>query len=328
MNIKLDLDGGWSEAVAIVSDLDQCCSIAENFFGWQLAYKGIIDNKIAEYWKLKNIQTSKEALYFCENNTNGLVRFITFTGCKKQKWVRTSAMPWDTGGIFSLMVRTQNIKQVLENANNFGWTSFSEPIYFEHNNHKLSNVIIRGPDGINLGIYERINPRIRNLPKDLIISSPFNCMQIIQNKKVSVNFHQEILGFGTYLNRNSRYITGGKSNFGIPQNLLDSVETKVAIMHPRGKQNKKTRENGRVELVEWGGLTGNNFTNHTHPPNFGLISIRWPISDLNKLVTHIENKKYKIFRKTTNLNLYPYGRVAMFGLKTPDGTLYEFFQPD
>ena len=153
MNTALDVGGGWKEAVTLVSDLDQWCTLADRVCGWTLAHRGPIDQRLLKMWGLASSATGTEALFHCGDEAQGFVMFINLEGVDNQQRIRAGAMPWDTGGIFSLMVRSKDLQAVFRTALDFGWTAVADPLSFEYNGLTLANVILRGLDGVSFGMY-------------------------------------------------------------------------------------------------------------------------------------------------------------------------------
>lgn len=326
MNITLDAGGGWKEAITLVSDLSLWCSLAEEVCGWTLGHRGAVDERILSIWNLPAGTTGEEALFHCGNEAQGFVRFITLEGTGHQKRIRAGAMPWDTGGIFSLMVRTKNLNEVFESALDHGWTAVADPLTFGYNELTLSNVILRGPDGICFGMYERVEPPLAGWDHITRMSQPFNCMQIVRSRDATRDFHRDALGFTAFVDNSTRNPEPKDSNFGFPRNYTTEIETRAAIMHPRGVPGAKDRENGRVELIEWGGLEGRDLAEHASPPNLGHIGLRWVVTDVAAVAEQITGAGYKLNTNAATITLAPYGDVSMFSVRTPDGVLYEFFR--
>lgn len=327
MDTTLDLGGGWKEAITLVSNLDLWCSLAENVCGWTLGHRGAVDQSVLSVWNLPARSTGEEALFHCGDEAQGFVRFISLNNAGKPQRIRAGAMPWDTGGIFSLMVRSKDLQSVFKTALDHGWTAIADPLTFGYNDLILSNVILRGPDGISFGMYERVDPPLTGWNHISRMSQPFNCMQIVRNRDKARNFHRDALGFTAFVDNDTRNAEPNDSNFGFPRNLTTEIETKAAIMHPRGIPGAKVRENGRVELIEWGGLEGRDLSERATPPNLGHMGLRWVVDDVNAAAKRITEAGYLLNSLPQTVTLHPYGAVLMCSVKTPDGVLYELFQP-
>ncbi len=327
MDASLDLDGGWKEAVTLVSDLDRWCGLADRVCGWTLAHRGSVDVTVLAQWKLDSGVSAEEALFHCGDEAQGFVRFMQLVGAGPQQRIRAGAMPWETGGIFSLMVRSKDLHAVFEAAMAEGWTAVADPIQLEYNGMTLANVILRGPDGISFGMYERVDPPLQGWDHIKRMSQPFNCMQIVRSRDATRDFHRNALGFEPFVDNENRNTEPKDSNFGFPRNVTTQIETRAAIMHPRGVLGAKERDNGRVELIEWNGLDGRDLSGRALPPNLGHMALRWAVSDLDATAGKIKNAGYDLWSEPAAVTLAPYGEIKVCGVRTPDGVLYELFQP-
>ena len=323
----MDIDGGWKEAVTLVADLDRWCVMADTVCGWTLAHRGPVDRSVLDAWGLDQNVAGEEALFHCGDEPQGWVRFVSLTGVEDQQRIRAGAASWETGGIFSLMVRSKNLKRVFNNALDAGWTSIADPVSFEYNDRVLANVILRGPDGVCFGVYERVNPPLDGWDHIKQISQPFNCMQIVRSRDATRDFHRDALGFSAYVNDSSKATEQKDSQFGHPRNMTTDIETHAAIMHPRGVLGAPERDNGRVELIQWEGLEGRDLTERARPPNLGHMALRWAVTDVKASAKRIADAGYALFADIQPVTLHPYGTVQLCSVRTPDGVVYDLFQP-
>ena len=327
MNRTLDAGGGWKEAVISVSDLRSWIDVATVDFGWTLGRRGPVDASQLAAWGLKPGVIADEALFHCGGEAQGWVRFVHFMGAGRQQRVRAGAMPWDTGGIFSLMVRTRDMTALSESLLARGWSMVTDPVTFDYNGQILTNGIFRGPDGVSFGAYERVNPKLDGWPHMKQLSQPFNAMQMVRSRDATRNFHRDVLGFGAFVDDDTRKSQPEESNFGFPINLTTAYTTKAAIMHPRGKPGVKNRDNGRVELIEWDGFDGRDLAARAVFPNLGIMMLRWAVADAAALAARMKEKGITLDRPCAAAVIEPYGLTDAFCLRTPDGVMYEFLTP-
>ena len=191
----------------------------------------------------------------------------------------------------------------------------------------LANVILRGPDGVCFGVYERVNPPLDGWDHINQISQPFNCMQIVRNRDSARDFHRDALGFSAYVDQSPKATEHKDSPFGHPRNMTTDIETHAAIMHPRAVQGSAERENGRVELIQWEGLDGRDLSERAIPPNLGHMALRWAVADVKASANRITEAGYALFTDIQPVTLHPYGTVSLYSVRTPDGVVYELFQP-
>jgi hypothetical protein len=327
MTIEPQWGGGWQEAVVSVHDLSTWVATAGNDLGWSVVHQGKLGRDQLNAWGLGPEIGGHEAVFRCGDEPQGLVRFVSFSGAGSRQRVRAGAMPWDTGGIFSLMVRAREILAVADGLLDRGWTMVADPVTFDYNGQILTNVILRGPDGVSFGVYERVRPPLAGWPHVKRLSQPFNAMQIVKSRDATRDWHRDVLGFGAFVDNDARNAEPKESNFGFPINLTTQYVTKAAIMHPNGRPDAKERDNGRVELIEWHGFTGRDLSARAVPPNLGILMLRWPVADARAEAVRISKLGVPYHRPLATVECAPYGKIDVFSLRTPDGVIYELFGP-
>lgn len=321
----LTLDEGWQEAVLSVSDLEQWQVHLGDIAGWQPIHNGSVDPRQLRAWSLDDSVTAQTVVLQNPGESQGLVRLVKFEGVE-QVQIRSSAQTWDTGGWLSLLTRSRGVEQNFADARKHDWTGYNDPVVLHLGpERRLRNVILRGPDGINIAIYERMVPGLDGWPNLKKISRPFNAMQIIKDRDATVAFYRDVLGFVSLGIGNSPASNPESNNFGLPANLLLSTPLKSAILHPTGKGGPA--ETGRVEFVEWGGLEGRDLSDRAVAPNLGILTLRFPVSDAKARAADIADKGGEIKTQPQTVNIPPYGDVTLFSVMTPDGVFLEFFQP-
>ena len=316
---------GFKEAVISVRDLDLWRGLCRTSFGWDECHMGETDPAQLRQWQLGPPVTAREAVYHCGEEPQGFVRLVQFSGCAQIR-IRAGAMPWDTGGIFSLMVRSHDATGFAAEMMNRGWTAITDPLTFDYNGQLLTNVILRGPEGICLGVYERVDPKLAGWPHIKRISQPFNAMQMVRSRDAARDFFRQTLDCGAYVDADMQPSQPKDSNFGIPRNVTTQVTTRAAIMHPNARPDARERDNGRVELIQWDGLEGRDLADRAIPPNLGHLALRFPVRDLGGKARDLAAAGFSLFAEPAGVRMPPYGEVTAASLRTPDGVLIELFE--
>jgi catechol 2,3-dioxygenase-like lactoylglutathione lyase family enzyme len=314
------LDSGWHEAVVSVRDFAPWETFLVEVVGWEVRARGVAPAGAAAHWGLPAETRIEEVLIANPNETRGWVRLVRFEGLA-QEIIRGAAQPWDTGGIFSLMVRTQDAAGLYAAASARGWTAYNEPVDFSFGTSRLRNVILRGPDGVALGVYERLSPRIAPWPEGQVLAAPFNAMQIVRDIDAANDFYRNVLGFtqlsgGDYLNDRDE-----PNNFGLPINYA----TKIARGY--GIYARADRQAGSVELMQFKGFAGRDLAARAQAPNLGILALRYAVADAQAYAALIERRGGRVQRSPGPLAVTPYGPVTLFHVTTPDGVRLEFFEP-
>lgn len=309
----------WTETVVSVRDPVKASRLFEQVGNWRETGRGPLSAAEMAYWRLP-AEAGGRFLRICAPQArSGCIRFVTFTGVA-QRSIRLAARPWDTGGIFSIMVRTDNVRAVFDRAIELGWWAESEPISFVFRGSDLSNVVLTGPDGINLALYERRSPPFTAFPVGAI-SQAFNSMRMVRDQRASVAFYRDVLGFNPVFNDDVVDPVPTVSNFSIPLNLTTSVIRRASALRPG------TSEAGRVEAMQLVGLSGRDFSAEAKPPNLGILSVRYPVADLKVLRERLSSKNAPIAYQGQAVPVAGLGVIDLIAVRDPDGAITEFYQP-
>lgn len=299
---------GWAEAVAIVGSLPRTAAWLAEVAGWTRVWRGTTPAAVLALWGLPAGARGKEWLMGNPGDSFGRVRLVQLAGAGAQRRIRPAAMPWEPGGLFSLMVRTRDLDAAWARHQALGFDAYSEPYAFTFGGVALRNIVLRGPDGINLAVYERVRPALEGWPNLIRLSPPFNCMMMVADRARAQAFWLGAgLGLGVLAQGRFTDPAPEMNNFAIPANLVTTAARSYAILAEPGA------ETGRVEIMAFEGLSGRDFSAGAHPPNLGLALLRWPVDALPDAAT--------IAR------VEPWGRVRLAPLRAPDGVIVERMAP-
>ncbi|MCB1623697.1 MAG: hypothetical protein KDI32_03855 [Pseudomonadales bacterium] len=311
-------DTGWQEAVISTRSLGALEEFFTTVAGYRVLWRGLSDASVSRYYQLPDRQY-REVLLGDAAGTPGLVRLVEF-GAAAAITIRAAAQPWDTGGILSLMTRSNDTQAVWQAAQALGWSAFNEPVDFDFGAVRLRNIILRGPDGVNVSVYERLEPRMPNDADLRKLRRPFNSMQSVKDLDRTRAFYIDTLGFelinsGKYLNPSHE-----PNNFGMPANIVAENPIDFAIVAPV-KDSATT-----VETVQLIGAEGRAVDAVAVPPNRGIVSLRYPVSSLDRVLARLSAHQIAPYIAPRTLVLRPYGRVRSLAVRSPDGAVLEFFE--
>ncbi len=316
-------DRGWLEAVISVSDSAPMRRFARDIAGWQQQRAGPVSSELLDFYSAKPAAgtTPREWLISDASATPGLLRLIQFNDPGSEV-IRAGAMPWDTGGILSLMSRSNRTAAIYRAAQRQGWNAFNDLVVLNlpDTGVSLTNVIIRGPDAISISIYERLNPRMPDEPDLLRLRRPFNSMQSVRDIAVARRFYTEVLGFEIVNRGEFTNPVRAPNNFGAPANLVVSQPLPFTIVGPR--RDGPTQ----IELVQMPGVEGRDLAQRARPPNLGVLGLRFPVSHLAAVQSRLAAQQWPIARGPTRLQLMPWGSVDVLAVQAPDGAWLEFMQ--
>lgn len=311
--------GPWSEAVVSVRDPADAARLFVAAGQWRVTGSGTLDRSELDYWRLPAAATGSFLRICAPQATTGCIRFVRFDGVA-QRPIRLAARPWDTGGIFSVMVRSSDAQALFDKAIALGWWAESEPIAFTFKGSDLRNVVLTGPGGVNLAVYQRVSPPFTDFPVGLI-SQGFNSMRMVRDQRASIAFYRDALGFTAAFDADYVDPQPQSSNFSLPRNLTTTIVRRAAALSPG------TGETGRVEIMQFVGLDGKDASAVASPPNLGILSVRYPVTDVKAFARDLAAKGVTPAYAASAIRVGGLGRVDAVAVRDPDGNLTEFYAP-
>jgi catechol 2,3-dioxygenase-like lactoylglutathione lyase family enzyme len=291
-------DAGWAEAVLRVDDPAALTSFANRVAGWRVT--GPIDG---EWW------ISDAA------GDAGAIRLVPAPPGSR---LAPDHVPWDTGGLFSLMTRSNDSMAAYRAALELGWTAINAPVSLEFGGVTLVNVVLRGPDGVNVAIYERLAPRMPDEADLRKLRRPFNSMQVVRDLRAARAFYVDLLGFAVLAEGSYPVPTGAASNFFLPEALAGRVAMEYLIVAP------KTDGPTRIEIVRFAGLEGKPRPGITADSR-GLVALRFPVSSLDTIRSRLEASGRTDW-EILDLRMPPFGTSRALRIRSPEGATLEFFE--
>ena len=310
----------WREAVLSVRHPQQAARLFIEIGGFEVIAEGRMDQREMVYWRLPGEAAGNFLLLRAPGTEHGFLRFVRFNGVEQMP-IRVGARAWDPGGYFSLMMRARGLDAVYADALALGWLAESEPVQFVFPPSVLGNVVLKGPDGINIALYERLEPPLDAFWQFERLSQPFNAMQMVADIERADAFFTGVLGMEHFWAGDFLDPEPGPNNFGLPQNLTTEIPRRTRILQPR------PGETGRLELMQFAGLDGRELGERAQPPNLGILSVRYPVPDINAAQARIEAAGGTVWRGPAVVDLAPYGAVDILAVRAPDGAIVELFSP-
>lgn len=307
----------WTEAVVSVAEFEPATRLFREAGDWRLVRSGEVAKAELAYWRLPPAASARFERWCAPLADTGCIRFIRFAGVAQEP-VRPAARAWDTGGIYSIMVRSDDVEALYRQALALGWWAESPPIAFRFGRSDLKNVVLQGPHGVNIAVYERLAPAFTAFPVGRI-SQAFNSMRMVRNRPAARDFYRDALGFGLVFDSDREPAEPAFSNFGIPYNLTPQVKRAAAALFP------VTGETGRVEVMQIEGFTGRDHSARAIPPNLGIISVRYPVRDHAAYRAGLTTAGVGIAYTAERVPVSGIGTVDFFAVRDPDGNLTEFY---
>lgn len=308
----------WTEAVVIVDDLDASASWLVEDGNWREAGRGEVSRTELDYWRLPAAASGSFLRICAAGSATGCIRYIDLDGVA-QRPIRLAARPWDTGGIFSIMLRSEDTQALFDAAIARGWWAESEPYRFNFAGSALVNVVVRGPHGVNYALYQRTSPPFDAFPIGRL-SQAFNTMRMVRNQPESLAFYRDRLGFKVLFDAPYTDPEPISNNFSVPANMATTLVRRAAVAQP-----VLPEESGRVEVMQFEGFTGRDLSALAAPPNFGIISVRYPVADLPRYKRELAQQGVEPVYEAAGVDIGGIGTVDLFAVRDPDGNLTEFY---
>ncbi len=309
---------GWREAVVSVTDLDAWEQTFKTVGAWAVIHQGEGLSAWLNAWQLPKSVTYDELLMGNPGSDSGYIRFVAFKGAQ-QRQIRSNGQTWETGGIFDLNVRVTNLDARFAELQARDWQGFADPVGFEFGPFVVREWLGRGPDGVVFALIQRVAPPLEGWPNLRRFSRSFNSTQIVRDLEDALAFYRDLLGFEIYVETKGPSDTPGPNVLGLPSNLHAQISRHTVIVHPQGIND------GSIELIQFDGLTGRDFSTLAEPPNLGVLSLRFPVADLALLVQRLREAAYPV-SYLGQAPLEPYGDVGLLILRGPNGEYLEFIE--
>lgn len=312
---------GFSEVVISVEDPSRLKDALTEVAGWSAVDLPDAPKEQFIAWHVPETCTRiEQCLLTAENENNGRLRLVKFHNTSGIV-MRSSQRTWDTGGTFDLDVYVNDVDSVYRNLQRHGWTAFGEPTDYAWGGFEVRESLAHSPDGIALGMLQAYGKILIDLPKFKCMSRAFNSAQMIRDFDESLDFYIDKLGWKTLVSTVVKdVIEPGRDVMGIPMPLAESVERRVAIIHPQGTND------GSIEVIEMREIQGRHFGDECVAPNLGYLSLRFPVEDAQAYAKALEDKGVELYSPIMTFEIAPLGKVTGFSVRTPDGAILEFFE--
>jgi catechol 2,3-dioxygenase-like lactoylglutathione lyase family enzyme len=311
--------GPFREAVFSVSDLEEASRVYREVAGWEEVYRGEASAEQARFWSLEPDRPIEEIVLRNPGDREGWLRLVRFPGAE-QVVIRSNAQSWDTGGIFDVNVRVLDLERKFAQLEEHHWQAYGDPVEFQFGPFRVKEVLPRGPDGVVFALIQRLEPPLEGWPNLRHFSHLFNSSQIVRDLGESLSFYVDKLGFKVYLEHEGASPEPGPNVLGLPHNIAAERPRRVVIVSPDGTNR------GSVELLQFVGVTGRDFSDRAVPPNRGILMLRFPVSDLTGYHRQLLERGVPLVAGPAELVLEPYGRVKILAVRSPDGAWLEFMQ--
>lgn len=321
-DINLSQRQGVQEIVVSVKDLEQAAAIYRDVARFEIKSRGPADASVARLWDLPNTARLDEILLGVPGHDKGLLRLVKIEGVP-QVQIRSSARPFDTGGIFNFNSMVKDMDGVFEALRGHGFQGFADPNRYTLFGKSYAGAMLRGHDGAVVNLLQRVNQPYDDMPAFATMSHIINATQMVANYSESFEFFTQKLGWVVRWEASPTWPPDGSNNMGLPNSLLLSgtVKEKAASFAL-----SKEADGGTIEIFNFEGVVGRDFSDRTHPPNLGILTYRIHVRGLEAYAATLAARGVVLLRPIMPVNLAPYGPVKMMVVKAPSGAWLEFFE--
>lgn len=316
-----NLLSGWQEAVFCVADIDRWIAFWEQAASWKLLHRGPVDPAWFSAWGVMPPDASEEALLGQPGQPAGHVRLVSLNN-QLQEQMRPGGQVWETGGWFDINVRVHDIASVKRAVQAHGWTSVADPVLMRMGQVQVKEWLARGPDGIVVAFIERISPPLSGFPDFPVVSRAFNSTQIVHNIERSRSWYERNFGFQVFVDTPGPGASGGANVYGLPHNLISDIPSHLLLMHPQGEPI------GSIEFCSFSTISGRDFSLQTRMPYLGILSLRFPVTGLEKFADELRRNGTDIvwIAEPAERPMQPQGMRNCFIIAGPNGEWLEFFE--
>jgi catechol 2,3-dioxygenase-like lactoylglutathione lyase family enzyme len=320
--IDLSQRQGVQEIVVSVKNLAQATEVYRAVARFDVKSEGAADPSLAVAWGLPAATPMHDTLLGVPGIDKGLLRLVQIDGLP-QVQIRSSARPFDTGGIFNFNSLVKDMDAVFEALRGHGFQGFNDPNRYTLFGKSYAGALLRGHDGVVINLLQRVNQPYDDMPPFATMSHIINATQMVADYQHSFDFFTQKLGWVVRWEASPTWPPDGSNNMGVPNSILLSgmVKEKAASFAV-----SKDADGGTIEIFNFEGITGRDFSDRAHPPNLGILTYRIHVRDLDAYAAEITARGVVLHRPIVRAILAPYGAVKMMVVRAPSGAWLEFFQ--
>lgn len=312
---------GFDEIIFSVFDIGRASAALIDVGGWRLGETVPLPAGQLAAWGLPAHASGAQALLLPPEGERGRLRLVTFEGVEPEL-IRPSQRIWDSGGIFDLDLFSTDVRGAYRRLQrDHGWTALGEPTDYVIGPFDVTQVVAIGPDGLVLAMIEPRHKDGMDLPAAGTLSRAFNSTQLVRDMDVALAFYRDTLGWReTMVSEVVGEREPGANVLGLPMPHALASRRRIAIVHPEGLND------GSVELMHIGGMTGEDYAARCIAPNVGLLAKRLPIDDAAAEAGRMAQRGIALTVPLSRQEIHGIGPVMSFAIRSPDGAMLEFYQ--
>jgi catechol 2,3-dioxygenase-like lactoylglutathione lyase family enzyme len=147
---------------------------------------------------------------------------------------------------------------------------------------------------------------------------------MVKDQPRSLAWYRDLLGLEVLFDAPFTDPEARVNNFSVPANLATTLVRRAAVVQP-----VLPGEAGRIEVMQFEGFTGRDLSAHASLPNLGIISVRYPVRDLEGYLAMLEAASIVPEMEASGITIEGLrgsgAAVHIAAVRDPDGNLTEFY---
>lgn len=307
---------GWREAVVIVADPAPWIETLVTLGGWEIANRRSPDSALNAFWGLPASARCEQVLMRNIGTRMGYLRLVRVEGVE-QRLIRPDDMAWESGGLQALDVRVVDIEATRTALHARGWRAPSDPVRYKTYGVEVIQWAPSSPDGVRLSFIQRIAPPLQGWSELKRWSRLANAAITVQDMVKAKTFFGDTLAMTAVSNSNT-VGADGPNVMGMPWSFSRKAQVEI-----RGFAGGDAGE-GAVELIAIPEALGRDFSANAHPPNLGIVALRFQVDSLDAMARDIAARGGDV-SAVLPMAIAPYGACRACTVRGPDGVLLELF---
>jgi catechol 2,3-dioxygenase-like lactoylglutathione lyase family enzyme len=308
-------ENGLAEAVISVGRLDEAIGFWQRFADWRVLHRGPLAAEALALWPLPPSMAAEEAVLGPPGWGRGFVRLIQF-GDGRHRSVRGHARAFDTGGLFDLNVRVNDIEAAFARLEAEGGHGFAEPTQFHFGPFLVKEAPVAVRDGYVIALIERLSPPLPPEDAPRYVSGVHQIVAVVRDYETPRRILVDVLGFAVQTEMFDAAPPPGTNILGLPHNLAMECPVKLGIFRPGAPGT------GVFELLAFDNATGADLSARAHAPHRGILAARYRVADLGEAVRRLRHAGIDHHGPMT-LDLPPYGPTAIVRIDFAEGARLE-----
>ncbi|MEC9375166.1 MAG: VOC family protein [Pseudomonadota bacterium] len=268
------------------------------------------DDDLAKLWGIEASEIMQQILIKTPGEETGRLHFVEIKN--PDAAVREDARPFDLGAK-NIDVNCNNLPEKIYNLNKAGYSFRSELAEYEIEDIRAREVQMPAHDGINISFNDILSPGFETNFTKKGFAALTSFVVIVKDIEREADFYRDIFGFTEIMKHK---LTGPAI-----EKVIGLPEGSAVNMHLYGHP---TNMFGRIELIHYEGLHGNNLFPKAEPPATGILYCGFEVKGIEKFIENLRFKGFEIngpFKRNTII-----GSGLFMDIKSPSGLKLQIFE--